>query len=490
MITGQAFIIDLLEKLEGHMNLLQTNTDGIFIEPYEGEDQICRDIVNEWVKRTGFEVEFEEGTKLYQKDVNNYCCILNGDEIVAKGSYVNLWNMQDDNKFFEFKLTYNQSQGTIVDKALIKHFLFNEDIEDTINNEMNPRSFMYTLKKGARTYSHVELHENPEDVDNLVSNIAHKISNTNRVFASKDSVVRRITKVKNGKPNKYPNLDINVFVFNKALSEFSEKEMAMIDREYYIRRAKEKLDDYMTISPKKEKKIKIPQVRLRVYSSETEVVEEKKVKLPELTNEQLRECVINHTDGEFRLGDCTIHRIGSWFTFIEKKGKTTILNVDKILDTTFKVTLGKLRKIKIKVDNKSHLEVFERTLDTEVIYIHKKELDECFDFITKTFEEAIETLRDSDLLEVEEAAEILSNNVREAVITTGSGKDRENILLDENNQIVYKGKDRGAGMVYEIFWLKEGKTYKHEKVGDKASVMIFVEKWIIEYNEDLKLSID
>jgi len=472
MITGQAFMIDLLEKLEEHCVLIQTNTDGIFIEPTDEER--CREIVDEWVKRTGFEVEIEEGTKLYQKDVNNYVCLIDdgseAGEIVAKGSYVNLYKMQDDNKFFEFKLTYNQSQGTIMDKAVVNYFIYDIPVEETVNKEMNPRSFMFTVKKGARTFSHVELHTYDKTTNETT---IKKMGKVNRVFASKNpDFERRLYKIKNGNPNIFPNMDVNIFIFNKDLKEFSQVEMDMIDREYYIRRAKDRIEDFITLPVKKEKKVKENRVKIKVYPNPDNPDN------PEYDIEILVEFFKSLTNGVTRVGDAQVNRIGDWFTFVEKRGKTVVASIDKIAPELFDLKVGKLNKQKVSVDRKQYFEIFERTFDAVVKFTDKKNPEECFEYLAGSYAEALQQLIDQGFIEPEKVtAEVEVKKV-------STGKSKETFRLDERNHITYESYDLGQGVEYEIGWFRDSKLLKKTDVKSAGDALDIVEAWMQDfYNE-------
>ena len=74
-ILGQLLITDLLEKLERHIHLVQSNTDGIFFTLRDKSGaglQICRDIVAAFEKRTHLEMEWTEFEEMSQRDISNY----------------------------------------------------------------------------------------------------------------------------------------------------------------------------------------------------------------------------------------------------------------------------------------------------------------------------------------------------------------------------------------------------------------------------------
>ena len=64
-VYGQLLLLDLIEKLEPHCELIQSNTDGILIKMPDGQDpnkwyELIDDIAYEWEKRTGLVLEFDE----------------------------------------------------------------------------------------------------------------------------------------------------------------------------------------------------------------------------------------------------------------------------------------------------------------------------------------------------------------------------------------------------------------------------------------------
>lgn len=74
-ITGQLLMTDLLEKLERHIELVQSNTDGIFFRLLNRSDasmEQIRQIVKAFEERTHLEMEWTEFEQMYQKDISNY----------------------------------------------------------------------------------------------------------------------------------------------------------------------------------------------------------------------------------------------------------------------------------------------------------------------------------------------------------------------------------------------------------------------------------
>jgi len=74
-ILGQLLMTDLLEKLERHIELIQSNTDGIFFRLRHNTPEAlaqCRLIVAAYEKRTKLEMEWTAFENLHQKDISNY----------------------------------------------------------------------------------------------------------------------------------------------------------------------------------------------------------------------------------------------------------------------------------------------------------------------------------------------------------------------------------------------------------------------------------
>ena len=74
-ILGQLMITDLLEKAERHIEVIQSNTDGVFFRlkdtSVEGLERMKK-IVQAFEARTHLEMEWTEFERMYQRDVSNY----------------------------------------------------------------------------------------------------------------------------------------------------------------------------------------------------------------------------------------------------------------------------------------------------------------------------------------------------------------------------------------------------------------------------------
>lgn len=241
MILGQMAIIDLIEKVSPYCEYIQTNTDGIMLFPYNKEK--ITEIYKDWEKRTGFELELTVLKKFYQKDVNNYV----GWNEEEKKPHIKgqlIVNYEREQNYFPYYVSINN--GCIRAKAIVDYLLYDIPVEDTIMNAKgrDPRSFMFTIKKGA--YEYCKLVKDDQIIENGCN------PKVNRVFASKLPGSTYIYKYKNGRPNKFADVPTNIFVFNKDLDQDWKEEMwEWIDYDWYIYSSYQRIADYLGYKTKK-----------------------------------------------------------------------------------------------------------------------------------------------------------------------------------------------------------------------------------------------
>lgn len=138
-IYGQLLVLMLIEKLEPHCQIIQSNTDGVLVKLKRYEDyDLIDDIAYEWEKRTGLTLEFDEYRKVIQKDVNNYIIIDAEGKSKSKGAYVKELG----------KLDYDLK---VVNKAVTDFFVNDIPVEDTINGCQNLKDFQF-VKKASSLY--------------------------------------------------------------------------------------------------------------------------------------------------------------------------------------------------------------------------------------------------------------------------------------------------------------------------------------------------
>ena len=220
-VFGQVFLIDLIDKIEDIVYLINSNTDGIFFKVKKKDVDELKRRVSEWEQRTGLTMEYAEFTKFISKDVNNYLAVKANGGIHAKGAYVK--DLSD--------LDYDLP---IVNEALRNYMIECTPVEETINDCYDIRKFQKIVKLSNK-YKWVE-HE-------------HGFGNTKfdnkayRVFASKDENDGRLLKcdgVRN--PAKFGNTPDRCFIFNDDLRGVSIPDK--LDKQYYVALAKKRLEDF------------------------------------------------------------------------------------------------------------------------------------------------------------------------------------------------------------------------------------------------------
>lgn len=262
-ITGILFICDLLEKLEGLITVIQTNTDGIMIEPLDWNDyDKIISIVEEWEKRTGFVIKKELKYNLWQRDVNNYFFVEENGKVYTKGEAVRTYNNYDD--IFN-RRTFDSKEPLIVAKSIVDYLLYNITPEETIEkNKRNLRLFQCICKKNS--YDYLEYEESKalkDENNNYILNkknqivyeltICKRVQNVNRVFARKDiDILGMIYKHKIDKKGKHckskvSNLPNSIFIYNNEIlsEETVNKLIEEIDYDYYVKRSYERILEFV-----------------------------------------------------------------------------------------------------------------------------------------------------------------------------------------------------------------------------------------------------
>ena len=182
-ITGQLLLIDLIEKLEPYITLIQSNTDGVFFIPHDKE--ACDREIQKWMDKTGLILEKSIGTDLYQKDVNNYVFVKDDGNIVCRGAYIAQY--YNENGLFQCR-----RNNDIIDEGVVNYLVYNKDPHETVfRPELKLWRFQLVKKIGGMYKACAY------EVD---GQIIHTPNRCNRVFAAKDhNKYGKVKKMKNGK---------------------------------------------------------------------------------------------------------------------------------------------------------------------------------------------------------------------------------------------------------------------------------------------------
>lgn len=225
-VFGQLLLTDLIERLEGHCELIQSNTDGLIIKLYDNEDEI-KSICKEWENRTGMGLGYDRVTKIVQKDVNNYLAMFDNGKLESKGAYVKELNSLD----------YDLP---IVNEAIKKYLLDYVPVEQTIN-ECNEFIKFQKIVKLSSKYEWVE-HERGSK-NRIYNNKAY------RVFASNHHDDGRLLKCKQTekgfKRDKFANTPDKCFIANGEIVGTTTDCFPELDKQWYVDLAKKRIIDFI-----------------------------------------------------------------------------------------------------------------------------------------------------------------------------------------------------------------------------------------------------
>lgn len=224
-VHGQLFLVDLIEHLEPYCEIIQSNTDGILIKYYNDEDLVnINSVTKEWEERTNLELEFDFFKEIYQKDVNNYVFIPDGDLYDDKGRPK--WKTKGA---FVKSLNNLDYDLPIVNKALVKYMVNKTPIETTIYNEEKLKEFQM-IRKISSKYEHI-----------LCNN---EILNERcvRIFASRsvhDGGIFQKSK-RTGNYEKIKDTPLKCFLDNSNIND--KKVPTKLDKKFYINMVKRRLE--------------------------------------------------------------------------------------------------------------------------------------------------------------------------------------------------------------------------------------------------------
>lgn len=226
-VNGQLMLIDLMHKLVRDVGaeIIQSNTDGVLIRMPDGFDggpdafyDRVDDVVYEWEHRTGMSLEFDEFTRVYQKDVNNYVLVAADGSMKTKGAYVK-------------KLGPLDYDLAVVNKALVEFMVHGVPVEDTIAADNDLIDYQRVVKVSGKYKYGVHGHERLTD-------------RCFRVFASTRGSDGMIGRVKDGKakPEKFGNTSEHSFIDNGDVH--GKKCPDYLDKGWYIQLAKTRLAQF------------------------------------------------------------------------------------------------------------------------------------------------------------------------------------------------------------------------------------------------------
>jgi hypothetical protein len=238
-ISGQLFLTMLTMRLLNAcktIKLLNLNTDGLMYSIDKSEVHIVDEIASAWEKQTGFELETDDISKVWLKDVNNLLFIDTKGKVKTVGGYLNYgisvkgaWSINNN--------------ATIIKKALIEYFTKGTPPEDTINGCEDIFSFQLIAKAGSKY----------KEAYHLVDGKEKPIQKVNRVYASKDTRYGKLFKIK---AENDATAQIESLPEHCSIDNDNKLTIESVDKSWYIELAKKRINDFLGIKENKNKKEK------------------------------------------------------------------------------------------------------------------------------------------------------------------------------------------------------------------------------------------
>ena len=255
-ITGEIFLIDLLEKLDTYVQAINVNTDGFAVVPlnWNDYDKIIN-IVTEWESRTGFTIKKEIKYNLWQRDVNTYICTDENGVLEYHGD--DFKNINYDDEAFSKEAIFNNREASIIAKG-IANFLLNGIMpEETVEkNKRDLRLFQYVGKPATYDYLTLDTTIYEKNANNKlieINTVEDRVPSLVRLFAKpiiyKDNTIEisTIRKHKANKADKIASLPDSIFIYNESIIDDNNIDLLInkIDYEYYINRIYKKLSKFL-----------------------------------------------------------------------------------------------------------------------------------------------------------------------------------------------------------------------------------------------------
>lgn len=225
-VYGQLLILDLMERLEEHgAEIIQSNTDGVLVRMPDGFKggadafyNMVDDVAYLWELRTGLELEFDEYTRVYQKDVNNYVIVDAEGHYKSKGAYVKKLNALD----------YDLA---IVNRAVVAYMVDSVPVEKTILACNELKEFQQ-VKKISSKYDYLFY-----DGQTLLEKCV-------RVFASTDKRKGGLKMKHKSKTtlDKVSNTPERCFIYNDSVEGVPCP--SELDKSWYIELARKRLEGF------------------------------------------------------------------------------------------------------------------------------------------------------------------------------------------------------------------------------------------------------
>lgn len=238
-ISGQLFLTMLTMQLLNAcktIRLLNLNTDGLMYSVDKSELHIVDEIAAAWEKQTGFELETDDISKVWIKDVNNLLLIKTDGKVKTVGGYLNYgvsvkgaWSINNN--------------AIIVKKAMIDYFVKGIPVETTIEESTDIFDFQIIAKAGSKY----------REAYHLVDGEQVPVQKVNRVYATADERYGKLFKVK---AETDATAKIEMLPEHCIIDNDNHLTIDAVDKTFYIEMARKRINDFLGIKPEKNKRRK------------------------------------------------------------------------------------------------------------------------------------------------------------------------------------------------------------------------------------------
>lgn len=216
-VAGMMLLLDLIEKLEPYVELIQSNTDGLYVRLI-GDFDVVDDICAEWEERTGMRLDFHYYDEMWQKDVNNYILVDRKlGKVKTKGSYVKA-------------LTPLDYDLPIVNQAIRDYFVLGNPVKETITECHDLYQFQRVVKLSYK-------------YDGALYRHKHLSNKVYRIFASNSLDDGQLLKTKSSHAERIPYTPDLCFIDNDNVK--GKPVPRNLDRGWYERLAQSRVDDFL-----------------------------------------------------------------------------------------------------------------------------------------------------------------------------------------------------------------------------------------------------
>lgn len=241
--TCQMLLLQLIYDMRQvpTVDMVSANTDAIMFYVDEEYKEQTDEVIHNWEKLTGHEMEEDKIVKIVMNNVNNYCeLVQTGDNdytINYKGGYFRgkhkfIWDKEQRKFHYKFEDDLESNSLTICSEALLKNLMFDIKPEDVIYNCNDVFRFQMVSHLG-HTYEKCVQESENGDIE---------LQRNNRIYASKKPSGAIIKIKADGRRDSVAGQPPNPVVDNGAMMKIED-----INKDWYVDLAYEWISDFKGI---------------------------------------------------------------------------------------------------------------------------------------------------------------------------------------------------------------------------------------------------